>query len=221
MSIATAIIGNSGTGKTASLRNLNSADVLLIQTIRKPLPFRHDWQPFDPDKKTGTIAITDDSGSIIRGIESATALGKSIVVVDDFQYLLSNEFMRRAAEKGFDKFTEIARHGWDVMNAAMNAPEGVRVYVLCHSASDDFGGNIRMKTIGKLLDEKIVLEGMLSVVLRTQVENGRYMLSTKNNGNDTVKTPMEMFEYDLIENDLAQIDKAICEYYKIHNISKN
>jgi hypothetical protein len=215
MSIATAILGNSGTGKTASIRNLDPERVLFIQAINKPLPFKHNWQPFQTKEKKGTIFTTDNAAHIAAGIEKAESIGKDIVIIDDFQYILSNEFMKRSNEKGFDKFADIGRHGWDVMNAAINAPGNTRVYILCHTASDDYGQNIRMKTIGKMLDEKIVLEGMLTLVLRTHVESGKYLFSTRNNGNDTVKTPMGMFESEYIENDLAQVDRTICEFYNI------
>jgi len=215
MSIATAIIGNSGTGKTASLRDLDPEKVLFIQTIKKPLPFKGDWQLFNSETKKGTVYRTDNSDYICAGISKAESIGKEIVIIDDFQYLMSNEFMRRSQEKGYDKFNDIGRHGWDVMNAAVNAPDSLRVYILCHSACDDYGQNVRMKTVGKMLDEKIVLEGMLSIVLRTKVIDGKYLFTTQNDGNDTVKTPMGMFSSAAIENDLAQVDKTICEYYNI------
>ncbi|MEX2964704.1 AAA family ATPase [Microbulbifer sp. TYP-18] len=206
MSIPVMVLGESGTGKSASLRNLDPNRTLLIQTIKKPLPFRsRGWKP----------AVTDSWERIISGIRKAEELGKEIVVIDDFQYLLANEFMRRSQEKGFDKFTEIGHHAWSVMMAAQQAAEHVRVYLLSHTQTDDFG-NTKAKTIGKLLDEKITVEGLFTIVLRTIVSDQGYHFSTQNNGADTVKTPIGLFDQNRIDNDLALVDSAICSYYGIN-----
>jgi hypothetical protein len=205
------VLGESGTGKSASLRNLDPAKTLLIQTISKPLPFRAvGWHP----------AVTDNWERIINGIYKAAELGKEIVVVDDFQYLLANEFMRRAHEKGFDKFTEIGHHAWSVMMAASQAAPHVRVYLLSHTTTDDYG-NTKAKTIGKLLDEKITVEGLFTIVLRTVVSDQGYHFATQNSGADTVKTPIGLFDGDRIDNDLAAADAAICEYYELKPKQEN
>jgi hypothetical protein len=135
-------------------------------------------------------------------------------VVDDFQYVLANELMRRSDERGFDKFTDIAKHGWEVFTGLTSLPEDVRVYLLSHSQEDD-SGTVKMKTIGKMLDEKIVLEGLVTIVLRAIVTDGRHEFSTRNNGMDTVKTPMGLFDEDRIANDLKAVDERICDYYEI------
>ena len=142
---------------------------------------------------------------------------KSIIIIDDFQYLLANEFMRRVTDvakgnEAFAKYNEIARHAWDVLTAATSLPDNKRVYLLSHTTTDDFG-KTKIKTIGKLLDEKIVMEGLVTIVLKTVVQNGNYLFSTKNSGADTVKSPIGLFDSDLIENDLAAIDAAIFNYY--------
>lgn len=205
MSVATLILGQSGTGKTASLRNFDPSAVALIKATEKPLPFRAtEWSQY----------TTDSWDMIIKGARKAVANGKSVVVVDDFQYLMANEFMRRSDEKTFDKFTEIARHAWEVITALSSLPAHVRVYILSHTQEDDYG-RTKIKTIGKLLDEKITLEGMFTIVLRTQVQDGNYMFRTLNNGSDTVKAPMGLFDTDIVENDLAAVDKAVVEYYAI------
>lgn len=211
MSVATLIIGESGTGKTASLRNLDPSDTLLIQPVRKPLPFRSPaWAYFDRgSNRNGNIFVTDRSNEIIALMQRTS---RSVVVLDDFQYVLANEYMRRSEEKGYEKFSDIGRHAWDILTAANNLAPHVRVYLVGHTQSDD-QGRLRVKTIGKLLDEKIVVEGMFSIVLRTVVQNGEYHFSTRNNGSDTVKTPMGLFDVDLVENDLAVVDRSIVEYY--------
>lgn len=213
MSIASLILGESGTGKTTSLRHLDPANTLLIQPVRKPLPFRAaGWALFDRERcRTGNVFVTDRSSDIVA-LMHRTA--RKVVVLDDFQYVLANEFMRRSEEKGFEKFSDIGRHAWDILTAAGSLPDDVRVYILGHTQSDDFG-RTRVKTIGKLLDEKIVVEGMFSIVLRTVVQNGRYSFSTRNSGSDTVKAPMGLFADELIDNDLAAVDAAITDYYGI------
>ena len=209
MSIATMILGTSGTGKSASLRNMNPADTLLIQTIPKPLPFRsNDWKPV---KDGGNVIVSALSETIISAMHKTS---RPIVVIDDFQYLLAVEFMARASETGYGKFTEMAKHYFDVLTAAANLAPEKRVYLLSHTDMAE-SGQVKAKTIGKLLDEKITVEGLVTIVLRTHVINGQYVFSTHNNGQDTVKTPMGMFEAEHIPNDLAEVDKAIVEYYSL------
>jgi len=134
---------------------------------------------------------------------------------------MANEFMRRSAEKGYEKFTEIGRHAWDLFMSANNLAPGKRVYILAHSDIDDTSGRVRLKTIGKMLNEKITPEGLFTIVLRAQVRadeedlERRYVFSTQSNGFDTVKTPMGLFETTFVPNDLAMVDARICEYYNI------
>lgn len=216
MGIGVVVIGRSGTGKSTSIRNLDPEKTLLIQVIRKALPFRSAaWKPWDKASKTGSIAVTDKASNIVAAISRAKDNGKSIIVIDDFQYLMANEFMSRSAERGYDKFTDIARHAWDVMNAVLSVDDDVRVYILTHSDTDEYGQNAKMKTIGKMLDEKIVLEGMVTIVLKSMRSDDGYFFATQNDGTDTVKSPIGMFESELIVNDVAEIDRTICEYYGI------
>lgn len=215
MSIAAMILGESGTGKSTSLRNLDPSSTLLIQLVKKPLPFRSsEWKPATSDNPNGSVFCTDDSSTIVRAMQRTK---KEVIVIDDFQYLLANEFMRRVTDvakgnEAFAKYNEIARHAWDVLMAATSLSDNKRVYILSHTSTDDFG-KTKIKTIGKLLDEKIVMEGLVTIVLRTMVQNGNYLFSTRNSGSDTVKSPLGLFDDDLIENDLAKVDAAIFHYY--------
>ena len=138
------------------------------------------------------------------------------IVVDDFQYVMANEFMRRAYEKGYEKFTEIGRHAWDIADEVRKLPSDVIVYVMCHTDTDAEGTE-RLKTIGKLLDEKIFLEGMSTIVLKTFVSDGKYTFTTQNDGKDTVKSPADMFPSYAIDNDLWYVDQKIREYYGLGN----
>jgi hypothetical protein len=212
MSIATLILGQSGTGKSTSLRDMDPAQTLLIQTIKKPLPFRgKGWARRTKDVPGGNIFVTDRSDEIITIMRKTQ---RKVIVIDDFQYMLANEFMRRSDERGFDKFTEIGRHAWDVLSEAGTLADDVRVYVLSHTEEDQ-AGHTKIKTIGKMLDEKITIEGMFTIVLRTDVVDGEYNFTTRNNGRDTVKSPMGLFDADRVPNDLASVDGAIASFYDL------
>lgn len=213
MSIATLILGESGTGKSTSLRNLNPKNTLLIQCINKPLPFpSKDWTV--RNRKTnpnGNVFRTDNSENIIKAIQMSDA---EVVIIDDYQAVMVNELMNKCNERGYDKFTSIGKNAWDVFNAAGTAAEHRRIYILAHTQTDDFGA-VRMKTVGKLVDSTIVPEGYFTIVLRTHVETGKYYFSTQSNGNDCCKSPMGMFDSLKIENDLSQVDQVICNFYDI------
>ena len=210
MSIAAFILGESGTGKSTSMRSMNPTETLLIQAIKKPLPFRSSgWKYLS--KEGGNILVCDQSAQIIAAMHKTQ---RPIIVIDDFQYILANEFMRRTDERGFDKFTDIGKHAWDILCAASSLPDHVRVYILSHTETSE-SGRVKAKTIGRMLDEKITIEGMFSIVMRTSIINGQYLFSTKNNGSDTVKTPLGLFDADHIDNDLAAVDAAIVDYYQL------
>jgi hypothetical protein len=188
---------------------MDPAETLLIQVIPKPLPFRSkEWKPV---KDGGNIVVANQSDAICHAMRKTN---RPIIVIDDLQYLLATEFMERAHEKGYEKFTEMARHYYDVLTTATTLAPNKRVYLLSHTDTSE-SGQVKAKTIGKLLDEKITVEGLLTIVLRTHVINGQYIFSTKNNGSDTVKTPMGLFDDEHIENDLMAVDKAISEYYDL------
>lgn len=205
MAITVMILGESGTGKSTSLRHLDPANVTMVKVVNKPLPFKLNGEY--------KHQITTDSYSEIKkALRQATT---DIIVIDDAQYLMSNEFMNRAMERGYDKFTEIALHFWEILNISNNLPANKIVYFLMHTEIDQFG-NEKVKTIGKLLDEKITLEGLVTIVLKTKVDKQGYHFTTQNSGADTVKTPVGMFEAVLIDNDLDKVDKVIREYYNLN-----
>jgi exonuclease III len=194
------------------LRNLDPAKTLLIQPVRKPLPFRATgWSEIHKGKPGGNIWVSSDPSWILTAMGKST---KDIIVVDDFQYVLANMYMQSRQEKGYEKFTRIGGAGYDIVNLSSQLAPNKRVYILAHTYTGE-DGKTRIKTLGKMLDDKVVIEGMFTTVLRTFVESGKYCFSTQNNGFDTVKSPMGMFSETLIDNDLAAIDKIICEYYNI------
>lgn len=209
------IMGNSGRGKSTSLRNLDPSKCVLIQAVDKPLPFPSgkEWKLFDKEKNPEGSRFVTDNASTVESILAATKKRK-IIIIDDFQYIMANEFMRRSGEAGFNKFTEIGRNAWQLLTRATSLGQDVRVYLMWHEEQDEFG-NIRVKTIGKLLNEKITPEGMVSICLRALRNDQGYWFQTQSTGFDPCKSPMGMFPSDTIENDLKAVDDAICAYYGI------
>lgn len=201
MAIPVLILGESGTGKSASLRNFTAEEVKVINVAGKPLPFKNKFES----------VATDDYRKIIGELKLNK---KKVAVIDDAQYLMANEFMRRASERGFDKFTEIAQNFWQLVNMVKELPADQIVYFMAH-IERDANGFEKIKTIGKLLDEKITVEGMFTIVLKTNVTDGQYSFITQNSGHDTVKSPIGMFPGTVIDNDLKYVDEKIRNYYEI------
>lgn len=198
------ILGASGTGKSASMRNFSKDEILIINVAGKDMPFK--------EPKGGFEKINTDQYRDIK--RAMTSTKKKVIVIDDCQYLMANEFMRRATEKGYDKFTEIAQNFWDLQQAISKLPDDVVVYEISHIERDQ-DGNEKMKTIGKMLDEKITVEGMFSIVLKTVVNDGNYYFQTQNSGKDTCKSPIGLFNSMLIDNDLKKVDNLIRDYYDL------
>jgi len=204
MAVIVAVMGESGTGKSTSLRNFKQGEASVVNVSKKPLPFRN----------TLSVLKTDNYQDIQTVLTRAQA--KSIVI-DDAQYLMAFEYMHRAKEKGFEKFTDIGANFFNLTQTAASLSDDKIVYFLFHIERTK-DGNEKCKTIGQLLDEKITLEGLFTIVLKTVVlldgsNQRQFCFATVNNGSDTVKTPMGMFMDPLIPNDLKAVDTAIREYY--------
>lgn len=214
MAIPIYILGKSGSGKSTSLRNLNPDDIMVIKVINKRLPFNESkLLTWDKETKTGSKFSTDNYSVVKALLSKMEEVGKKIVIIDDIQYLMSNEFMRRASEKGFEKFTQIGQQMWDLLDFIQNTinPD-MRVYMLSHIDEED--GVQKIKTIGKLLDNTICLEGLATIVLGSAKVKDDYLFETQSNGRNTLKSPMGMFEATE-PNDLNIIDKKIVDFYEI------
>ena len=198
------ILGNSGTGKSASLRNFEPGEIAVINCAGKPLPFKNKFEQYTPkfDNLTADILAAMDKTE------------KKTIVVDDAQYIMSFQYMRRIHENGWDKWNDIQGDFFNVIQACDYMPNDVIVYFLSHIATDD-NGNEKIKTMGKMLDEKITIEGLFTTVLKTSVQDGKYYFLTQNSGKDTVKSPIGMFETYAIDNDLKYVDTKIRNYYEI------
>ena len=212
-SIPVLVIGKSGSGHSSSMRNLDPAKVGLINVLGKPLPFKGA-------NKFKSIQ-TDDYLKITAALKKATS---DIIIIDDATYLMTNQFMRGHSSAGggngvFSLYNQIGDNFWNLIEEARVLPGDKRIYIMMHEEVDDFG-NVKPKTIGKMVSEKVCIEGMFSICLRCMIENGKHVFKTQSDGLDVAKSPMGMFESETIDNDLAYVDQKICEYYEIKETEK-
>lgn len=203
MAILVMIYGQSGTGKSTSLRNFTNDDVAVINVSGKPFPFRNSLKS----------AKTNCYPQILSSLGKLT---QPSIVIDDATYLMVDEFMSQAMIKGYDKYNMMAKNFNDLIEAARKLPDDKIVYFIGHSEQAD-DGREHFKTIGRMLDNYVTLEGKFTIVLKTVVKDGEYFFQTHNNGLDTVKSPIGMFTSDLIPNDLKQVDTIIREYWGVEN----
>lgn len=203
MGIPVLIMGESGAGKSASLRNFTPEEIGLFNVAGKPLPFRNSIK----------ATATEDPAVIIKRLlwpEKDRPFPRAFVI-DDSQYLMAFELFRRSQEAGYQKFTDIAVNFHNIIQAAIKAPAERIVYFL-HHTDTTAEGRIKAKTIGKMLDDKLTLEGLFSIVLLAKTDGVRHWFATRPDGFSTAKSPMGMFAPE-IDNDLKAVDAAIRDYY--------
>ena len=209
------IIGKSGSGKSRSIINLDPKETFIISAQKVDLPFRGWKNKYHVvnEKGEGNVLVTDNwekIGAAFRWIDDKRPEIK-VVIVDDFQYVMANEFMRRGKEKGYEKFTEIGQHAWTLLFDARLFRQDLFVVFMSHSEESD-SGQTKCKTIGKMLDDKICIEGMFTIVLGTAYEDGKYFFETQTNGQNTLKSPEQMFPSNRIENDLNFVIQSVRKY---------
>ena len=212
------IIGKSGAGKSASLRNMPTQGTVVVNVLGKPLPFRSDLLTINcndyPSIQTIVRAGRTKAGEYER------------LVIDDFGYLMTDQFMRALGAKGtgqdmYALYSQIGLSIWEFVKTIQQHPSSARVYMMMHEETDDYG-NVKPRTLGKLVEQKICLEGMVTICLRAAVDNrGKHIFMTNSNGLDVTKTPMGMFENMDIDNDLAVVDQTIVDYYNINKEENN
>lgn len=215
MSNATLVIGESGTGKSTSIRNLDESETFIINVLDKPLPFKGFKKKYiKVNKDGGNYFVSDDYNDILKSIKYVSDNRPEIknIIIDDYQYIMANEFMRRAMDRGFDKFTEIGQHAWKIIEYSVKCRDDLFFFFLSHSELDA-SGRFKCKTIGKMIDNTITLEGMFTTVLHTAVMDGKYKFITQNNGVHIAKSPMGMFDSIYIDNDLNQVKIHMNNYY--------
>lgn len=206
MGVPVLILGESGSGKSASLRNFDPAEVGVFNVASKPLPFR---------KKLKVV-----NGATYKKIVTAlTNPTLKAYVIDDSQYLLAFEYFDKAKETGYEKFTNIALNFRNLIKFVIeNTPPDCIVYFL-HHIEETASGKVKAKTIGKMLDEKLTVEGLFSIVLICQTDGKEHKFITQSDGFTTAKSPMEMFPLE-IDNDLKLVDATIREYYGLNNTTE-
>ena len=201
MGIPVLILGESGSGKSASLRNFEPEEISVFNVAGKPLPFR---------KKLPKVS-TSSYQQIMGGLKASK---KKSFAIDDSQYLLAFEMFDHAKESGYQKFTDMAVNFYSLVKFVIaQLPQDVIVYFLHHTDTTD-SGKIKAKTIGKMLDEKLTLEGLFAIVLLCRTDGQRHYFETQSDGNTTAKSPMELFDREM-DNDLKLVDQKIREYYQL------
>lgn len=208
------IIGASGTGKTYSLRNMDPKTTLHISVDGKRPPFKA-WTKLDEANKDGSYYCPRKESiyaTTRKAIKAGVDAGKTAIVIDDSQYLLANEFFRRAHEKGYEKFNDLGCDFWNLIEYCRSLADNVLVYFL-HHTDVDVNGDLKVKTIGKMLDDKACIEGKFSVCLLAQKVDGQYSITSSVDNSSIIKAPPGMFEGNPMENDMAKIDEAIRTFW--------
>lgn len=203
MGRAVIVYGKSGSGKSRSLKNFEEDEIFLVNVTAKDLPFR---------KKFKYSMKTDKLQTILKGL---LTMPTNVAVIDDATFLMTNTFMREHAttRDNFGLYNSIADGMYRIFELVPSLPEDVIVYIILHEDERDSGA-VKLKTIGKLLDEKFPMEAQVTICLRCITDGDRHYFRTQSTGYDISKSPEEMFPLE-IENDLAAVDTAIREYYGI------
>ena len=212
MALPVLIIGRSGSGKTYSLKNFNPEEVGVISVEKGRLPFKTDIKPVRlPKDPTNGEARDAAQLNAVKYVWIMNAIKKAkvkAIVIDDSQYMLVNELFDRAYEKGYDRFTSMAQKFRDLIHFVNELEDDSKIVYFLHHSETDTDGREKVKTIGKMLDEKLTVEGCFDIVLYCQ----DHKFFTQANGQSTAKSPEDMFPLE-IPNDLKAVDTAIREYY--------
>ena len=206
MGIPVLIMGESGSGKSCSLRNFDKSEIVIYNIAGKPLPFRNQLS------KADNTSYTQIRNNMLKKNFKAYA-------IDDSQYLMAFEMFDRAKETGYNKFTDVALNFRNLVDFVIREmPSDTIVYFLHHTETTETG-KIKAKTSGKMLDNQLTLEGLFSIVLLCKTDGKEHYFETQSDGYTTCKSPMEMFDYK-IDNDLKLVDTKIREYYELNKEEK-
>lgn len=220
------IIGQSGTGKSTSLTNLDNTVTAIINPAKKALPFKgfkSKYKEWNKDNPTGNLFNVDNAAQIIQVLDYINTKRPEIknVIIDDANYIMAFEYIKRAKETGFQKFTDIGVNYSNIITKGCSMRDDINFIVMMHPEVDtDALGNkiIKAKSVGKLVDQYLNIEGMFSIVLYTKVikqEKGLdFVFVTQNDGSNTGKSPRGMFDTLEIQNDLSFVINKIEEYNK-------
>lgn len=194
------VLGASGSGKSTSLRNFKADEIGIFNVASKPLPFRGNLKKIDKA-----------SYALITKVLKENKL--KCYAIDDSQFLMVFDEFNRAKETGYGKFTDFALNFYNLVQTVINDTSAdTIVYFLHHTELDDFG-HLKAKTVGKMIDSKLTLEGMFSIVLLCGTDGKEHWFETQSDGANTAKTPLDMFATNRIDNDLKMVDDTIREYW--------
>lgn len=209
------LMGESGSGKTTSMRNLDPKSTFYIDCDKKGLSWKGWKKTYSADKKNyyktdmvSTVAILLDKINTQDNMKHI-----KVVVVDTLNGLMVADEVRRMKEKGYDKWQDLAQCIWQLIDQAMEMRDDLTIIFVCHSQTqkeDDGYTFTRIKTSGKKLD-KLCIETKLTTVLQAVCEGGEYKFKVHAD-NSTAKTPMGAFEEDEIDNDIVLVLNALKEY---------
>jgi len=200
------VCGESGSGKSASLRNFKPGEVGIFNISQKPLPFRHKL----------AVANTGDYGTIQRTLRENKL---NCYVLDDIGLSMAFYLFDKVNETGYTKFTQVAKNFYDlVMTAIKGTSADTNIYFIMHTERSEDGARVKAKTAGKMIDNQLTLESLFSIVLFCQTDGKKHVFVTQSDGVTTAKSPMEMFPLE-IDNDLKMVDTAIREYYGLKAIT--
>lgn len=227
MAQAILIVAESGSGKSTSIETLNPQETFIVNVANKPLPFKgwkSKYKHWTKDTPEGNLYHASNAVMIEAAFKYVDTKRTEIktIVVDDFQYMSAFEYFDSADQKGYDKFTKIASHLARVVRIPKDLRDDLTVVFMMHAEdSVDMDGKrkVKAKTVGKMIDNALTLEGLFSIVLFGKVKKDkdgviRYVFETQNSGENTCKSPKGMFSDAEIPNDLAFVKKAIEDYEK-------
>lgn len=217
MSNAVLVLGESGSGKSSSIRNLISQETFIVNVIGKPLPFKgalSKYKGISTDGLIGNYYATDDVTTIKRVINLVNNKRPDInvLVLDDFGYTITNSFMRKAKQRGYDRFTDIAKDMFDILDLVSNLRQDLYCFVMMHTDIDNQGCS-KPKTVGKMIDQYICIEGKFTTVLHAIVNDGNYQFITNFDGTHMCKSPLELFDNQFIDNDLSIVIEKMKLYF--------
>lgn len=217
MSNIVLILGESGSGKSTSIRTLNPEDTFLINVIGKPLPFRGSlskYKKLSPDGISGNYYATDETNTIKRIIKLVNDKRPETktLILDDFGYTITNNFMRKANQRGYDKFVDIAKDMFDILDIISNLRDDLCCVVMMHTETDNLGRS-KPRTVGKMIDQYICIEGKFTTVLHALIIDGNYKFLTNNDGQNMAKSPIGLFETQFIDNNLQFVRERMIEYF--------
>ncbi len=212
MSNIIVVLGESGTGKSTSFRILPSNETFIINVLSKPLPFRGYKKLYNDENKN--YLESDDYHEIMKYLSAINDRRPEIknIVIDDFSFLMNNEFMRRCREPGFAKYSDMGVNMFSIMDKCKSLRDDLDCFIMCHTEKDH-AGIIKPKTVGKMTADYVGIAERVSIVLHTQVIDGQYKFLTQFDGISLAKSPMGLFDSLYIDNDLQSVKEHITAYY--------